>query len=290
MDLSDDFNNQTMMIIIIMGLFVRSRVWAALFCYWCSQSHTVSANKLVKIPRLRKLWTKNMIIYHWLFNDGCLCFSPLFRSAKLSGFRHFLLRLRIQVTWYVWNSSGYEGERDREIDWGRRKKLQSHSKHNHNRSITPAKWFMSRFMPGSLYITQTFSTAYMFFSWKKHTHETSERKKTRVYSRYDLSFKLQNVRARTQTQTIQFFSVWSLCLVSRIQFEYLLFSPIYSSCSKFFVPNASFICYHDIYILHRYCALGFSIRNHKNVFDQTNNQIHRNKQQDYGTIPPHCLR
>lgn len=161
MDLSDDFNNQTIIMIIIMGLFARSlRICvcvrereSCVFCYWCSQSHTVSANKLVKIPRLRKLWTKNMIIHHWLFNDGWVWFFFLFRSAKLSGFCHFLLRLRIRVTWYVWDSSGSEWVRERERVRKKQKKMQSHSKHNHNRSITPAKWFMSRFMPGSLNIT-----------------------------------------------------------------------------------------------------------------------------------------
>lgn len=67
----------------------------------------------------------------------------------------------------------------------------------------------------SLYYTDFFNSIHVFFMKKTHTRNIRE-KKTRVYSRYDLSFKLQNVRARTQTQTIQFFSVWSLCLVSHI--------------------------------------------------------------------------
>lgn len=114
----------------------------------------------------------------------------------------------------------------------KKKKLQSHSKHNHNRSITPAKWFMSRFMPGSLCVTKTFSTTCMLFFREKNkttTHETVE--KTRVYSRYDLSFKLQNVRPHTHThiltRTIHFF-VWSL--VTRIR------TPPNNSSNICFIP------------------------------------------------------
>lgn len=70
MDLSDDFNNPTIM--IIMGLFARSFAYVSVIFATDVHSHTPyqPINKLVKIPWLRKLWTKNMIIYHWLFNDG----------------------------------------------------------------------------------------------------------------------------------------------------------------------------------------------------------------------------
>lgn len=214
------------------------------FCYWCSQSHTVSANKLVKIPRLRKLWTENMIIYHWLFSDGCVCvFFLHFEALNEADFAIFFFDYAFK----------WLGVFEIQVEVSERASEEDEEK---NCNLIPNITIIDQLpLPNDLWavscrvlsILHTLFYSMHVFSWKKkHTRK-------KLVSIPDMIYRSNfKMFAPAHKHKRYIFSVWSRCLVSRMH-TYNRSSICYSSTSSprlaeiFRSKWFSFICYHDIY-------------------------------------------